>query len=95
MNYRNLYCISGLVTKVCIATHDGWIDVKFSTSCIFLFILVVLKLLLCSVKFFSVVNPTKIGSYILDFLDIGLLEPLFKVNSLSFYKLNICSNMNI
>ena len=41
------------------------------------------------------VNPTKIGSYILEVLDVGLLGPLFKVDLLSFYELNICSNMNI
>ena len=64
------------VIKIYIATHGRWIDVKFSTSCIFLFILVVLKLRLCRVKFFSVVNPTKIGSHILEvlvaFLDLFL-----------------------
>ena len=38
------------------------------------------------VKFFSVVNPTKISTYISEVLDAGLLGPLFKVDifSLSF-----------
>nr|POE84862.1 putative lysine-specific demethylase jmj14 [Quercus suber] len=31
------------------------------------------------VKFFSVVNPTKVGSYISEVVDAGLLGPLFKV----------------
>ena len=41
------------------------------------------------------VNPTKIGSYISEVLDVSLLGPLFKVDLLSFHELNICSNMNI
>ncbi|KAF3964086.1 hypothetical protein CMV_011590 [Castanea mollissima] len=31
------------------------------------------------VKFFSVVNPTKVGSYVSEVVDAGLLGPLFKV----------------
>ena len=41
------------------------------------------------------VNPTKVGSYISEVVDAGLLGPLFKVDLLSFYELNICSNINI
>lgn len=41
------------------------------------------------VKFFSVVNPTKVGSYVSEVVDAGLLGPLFKVDIYSLSVLNI------